>query len=307
MRPTALALLLLALAGPARPDCAGIVLPLMDGADGQPRIAVGLPDGARRFVLDTGAPVSVLRESVVAELGLAHQPINLDAVAGATGRAFQERVVVPQVVLGGAVFDDVGFLIQPRSHAANADMAGLIGADLFARYDLELDYARHRIVLLPQGACRPPGMAALTVEIRRSRHVLVPLVADGQRIAGLLDTGAAESLMKMDAAHRFFGVDPAEAQRLPAGLVAGADGGQMPAYLYGLRTLALGPVTLDRPHLLLITDQTRERHPLVAGAPDAETGLPDFVLGMSALRRLHLIVAYGEGRLYVAEAARGAG
>ncbi|HLY55332.1 MAG TPA: retropepsin-like aspartic protease, partial [Stellaceae bacterium] len=140
---------------PGDPD---ILLQTTDGADGQARIVVGIGGVSRSFILDTGAPLSVLRESVVDELGLQHVPIPLDAISGATGRPFQEGVIVPLVEFGSAQRKDVGFLIEPRSHAANGKQAGLIGANLFGPDDLELDFAHHRIALRAPGSCRPDTM-----------------------------------------------------------------------------------------------------------------------------------------------------
>lgn len=308
-----LAALGLVLAAPAGAGCTGppaAMLATTDGADGQARIAVGLPDRARPFVLDTGAPVSALRESIAAELGLPHQPIALDQISGATGRPFQERVTVPAVTLGGLTLHDVPFLILPRSHAADATMAGLIGADLFAAYDLELDFARHRLAFWPAGSCRPPDMASLPIEVGRSEHVTVPLALDGAAMDGLIDTGAAQSLLRLDAAHRLFGLDAPSGRTPQIGEVLGADGGRIPAYGYPFATLTLGAVRLAHPVILLIPDETRRVHHPLVGADGQlhipEDGLPDFILGMPALRQLHLIIAYRERRLYVAAVPPGA-
>jgi hypothetical protein len=299
---------LLALAVPAAAECPGITLQTVNGSDSQPRILVGLPDGDRRFILDTGAPMSTLRESVVEALHLPHLPMPLDVASGVTGRPFQERTLVAHLDLGGIGIDNVGFLIEPRSHAEDPERAGLIGADLFARFDLDLELGVGRIRLLAPGSCRPSGMVPVEVQVQPSRHVLVPFVLDGVRVTGLLDSGASRSILLFDAAHRMFGLDPSGPGIRQIGEVTGADGGRMPAYAHGFGALVLGPATLDRPDILLVGDETRREHRPLTGADGslppttAETGLPDFILGMSSLRRLHLIMSYRDRVLYVAPA-----
>lgn len=69
--------------------------------------------------------------------------------------------------------------------------------------------------------------------------------------------------------------------------------------------MEIGGVTIDNPVLLLLPD-------LVANAGHrtrpgslirVENGLPDVLLGMNVLRRLHLYIAYKESRLYITEGA----
>jgi predicted aspartyl protease len=302
-----LATALLEIGTAASAECEGTTIASTRGADGLPRVTARLLDRDFPFVLDTGAPVSAIRESVVEILQLPHRPIRLDAVSGVTGRPFQERVVVPHVQLGATVVDDVSFLIEPRSHASDDGPVGLIGADLFARFDLELDLAADRIRLLAPGSCRPPEMTAVPATILPSRHIVLDVVLDGQRLSGLLDTGATRSLLKLDAAHRLFGLDPGSPTVRQIGEILGADGGRMPAYGHPFAALGLGGTILDRPDILLFADQTQREHKPLATAEgnpvEAEAGLPDLVLGLPVLRRLHLIVAYRDRLLYVAPAS----
>ena len=308
MRPrlAGAALLLVAWAASAAattcPHDPDILLQTTDGADGQARIAVGIGGVPRNFIFDTGAPLSVLRESVVDELGLQHVPIPLDAISGATGRPFQEGAIVPLVELGSAQRKDVGFLIEPRSHAENDKQAGLIGANLFGADDLELDFAHHRIALRAPGSCRPDTMPGLPLTVTPSRHVLVRVLLDGQGVKALIDTGAAQSILLVEAAHRLYGIDPS---LLPhAGEIIGADGGRIAAYARPFGTLAMGSIVLNNPPVVIVPDQThRMRRPLSGTAGlDEDAGLPDLVLGMPILRRLHLIIAYRDATLYVAQA-----
>ncbi len=299
--------LALAAAGAAA-DCPAVaVLTTTDGADGQPRITVAIDGGDRLFVLDTGAPAGVLRESVAEELGLARKPIPLNAVTGVGGRPFEEQTVVPKVGLGGLTLTDVAFLIQPRSHAAEPDMAGLIGADLFSRYDLDLDLRHHRIALLAPGTCRPGGMASMALTVLPSHHVIAAVGLDGTRIDALIDSGASQSIMTLDAARRFFGIDPEAGGGRPVGEIVAADGGRVPAYVHLFRSLSLGSVALGDVPVVLMGDETKRMHrPLSDGdgklAAGGGGGLPDFILGMTQLRRLHLIIAYADRMLYVADA-----
>jgi len=303
-------LLWLALSSAARADncppkpLASVVLSL--GPNGIPIVPVELNGTGKLLMLDTGAPLSVLREAVVEQLGLPRFSIPLDMIKGVGGRPFEQRAVAETVRFGEVEQRSISFLIEPRSHAPDPDNAGLIGADLFSRYDLALDFPGHRLSLFQRGACppaSPPGdklVVQMAIRVLPSAHVLIPVALDGKLVEALLDTGASNSVLTLDAAHRLFGIDQNAPDVARIGEIIGADGGRVPAYARRFKTLALGTITLNNPTLELMPNETNRIHHVIrAGSADAdEQGIPDLILGMDQLRALSLYIAYGDKILY---------
>jgi predicted aspartyl protease len=288
---------------PPRP-LASVVLSL--GPNGIPIVPVELNGTGKLLMLDTGAPLSVLREAVVEQLGLPRFSIPLDMIKGVGGRPFEQRAVAEMVRFGEVEQRSISFLIEPRSHAPDPDNAGLVGADMFSRYDLALDFPGHRLSLFQRGSCPPalPSgdrlMVQMAIRVLPSGHVLVPVALDGKLVEALLDTGASNSVLTLDAAHRLFGVDENSPGLARIGEIIGADGGRLPAYARHFKTLALGTIKLNNPTLELMPNETNRIHRVIRpGSADAdEQGIPDLILGMDQLHALSLYIAYGDRVLY---------
>lgn len=276
-----------------------------DGIHGELLVPADVDGQQLTFILDTGAPTAVMREGVAEQLGLQRSPIPLNMATGIGGRPFQESAVAHTVGLGGLKVSPVGFLLEPASHAADPVSAGLIGAELFRRYDLDLDLPHHRIRLYAPGDCRPAGMTALRANMTPGGHVLVDLQLDGERVTALIDTGASASVVTLDAAHRLWGLSTQTPGVMRIGQILGADGGRLDAYGYDFKGLVVGDIAIPHPSIVLMQDETRRMHHVLTDRPpqaEAE-GLPELTLGLPQIRQLRLLIAYRDGVVY---AARGA-
>jgi predicted aspartyl protease len=96
-----------------------------------------------------------------------------------------------------------------------------------------------------------------------------------------LDTGSTISLINMQAAASL-GIYPASPQ-----LSLVRDTGQYRLYAYPFQTMEIGPVSVKYPRIAIASDS------FFPGLGS------DLVLGMDALRQMHLTIAYGERRLYI--------
>jgi predicted aspartyl protease len=292
-----------------RPAVASTVALDLD-ASGLARVPVEIDGTHRLLLVDTGSPVSVLRENVVEALGLERFPIPLDMVAGIGGRPFQERAVAHTVTFGQIHAPNVSYLVEPLTHAGVADAAdGIIGADQFSGFDVELDFPARRMILYRRGTCPPEFTGPKTIVVLHVRlapgaHIMLPVTLDGQAVEALLDTGASTSVLTLEAAHRLFGLAPGSAGMVRAGEIQGADGGRVTAYARRFSRLAVGAITLPSPVLALMEDETRRVHRVApAGVSGAPEFMPDLILGMDQMRRLRLYIAYGAKTVYVGQGA----
>lgn len=174
---------------------------------------------------------------------------------------------------------------------------GLLGPDLFAGDDVEIDFYQGKFNVFRHNKCagevvywtRSP-YAALSMVLDKDSHIIAYAQLDGKPVKVGFDTGAANSVMSLEAAERLFGWG-AQDPRLKAMATIRINNG-LPGTLYTFPFAALDfdGLTVQNPQIALIPSRN-----FVAGrAPDV-----DIVMGMSVLRQLHLYIDYKEHNLYL--------
>lgn len=254
------------LAGPAlacqRTRVAEVPLRLVEGYPLVPALLMGQPVS---LLLDTGAQGMLVTPAMADALGL---PLNgLTRVFG-TGGSQQARVVrLPGLRLGGAAMTEqlAPVLPLPIDLAVSPPLAGLLGASLLARFDLDLDVPGGRMVLWAPGDCPPPGGTTLPLEVSRAGEAFVPVRVNGQPMLALLDTGSRATILSQAAAKRLGIAMPSSANTAP-----GVDGNPIPIGHTRVRLrlgdepeadvpVSVAPLQLDRGDMLLGLDQLGRR------------------------------------------------
>jgi hypothetical protein len=106
-----------------------------------------------------------------------------------------------------------------------------------------------------------------------------------------VDTGAPYTTMSLETAERIFHIDSKSPDLKP---VKSNDGKSIFGYTYPFKTLSLGGLTVNNPHVILVPDATS----VYLGG----NTVPNVLLGFSILSKLHLYIAYGEHNLYITPA-----
>ena len=108
------------------------------------------------------------------------------------------------------------------------------------------------------------------------------MTLDGHRVQAMLDTGAAQTALSMDAAERIFGLKTRAAS-------------------HRFKTLSFEGVTINNPEIALADNITRAPMSQMGKLPstDMKRDAPDLLLGMSTLKQLHVYIAYKEEMLYI--------
>ncbi len=121
-----------ALAGicPGKPAAA---LPTTEDKFGQSIIQIGIGGNNRPFILDTGAPVSTVRESIVEEMHLQRSSIPLTARIRRRRPAVSGKHRDRYGDGGSSHAQRRAVLVEPRTHANGEGSVCLIGATLFGR------------------------------------------------------------------------------------------------------------------------------------------------------------------------------
>lgn len=252
-------------------------------------VSVSIDGVPASLLLDTGAEAGLITPDAALRLGLPLDPTRQTRIEG-TGGAGE---VIPHVVLPGLAIGNltvpahsvpVGPL--PAVPRITPPVAGLLGADILAGFDVEIDARRGRFALhRVTGACAAlVPWAHETVPLRRSGdRLVVGAVLDGHPLDALLDTGALSVVLDTAAAERL-GVSAAALARDPGGVSGGVDMREMVFHWHRFASLAIGDVVIRDP--VITVTPVREQTPMLLGA--------------SWFATRHVWLSYATGRMFVA-------
>lgn len=249
-------------------------------------------DGApATLVLDTGAEHTILLASFVDRIHLARDFRHATMIRGmgsamATASARPEEIVLDHVTM-----DRWPVIVGSFS---TGDLPGgvpdgLLGADILAHFDVDIDVPHGRVTLYPAcpGALPPWTEPYVSLQGRLVRgRFLIPVQLNGVTIQVAVDTGAEYSLVSTRAAQAA-GVTPAMLARDPPAALAVVGPDQLTARVHRFREISLGAEAYPNPVL-----------PVIAFPSPAMDGL----LGMNYLRRNRIWLSYASGQVFVARA-----
>ncbi len=223
--------------------------------DFRPKIFVQamLPDGTPGvFMVDTGADISAISEEVAERLGLIVER-DWGVVEGLGGHSSLHHTVVSQVRVGDAVFNNLDFAVDvpnvPKQYGL-IPIDGILGANVWSRFVLEIDYPRDVMKLHRPGTWRAPRDSAKLFFDGSSIFTRVLLEAesgDTSDVVLQVDTGAADVLLFGASAFPYSG--PALGAPWTEGLeavmgIGGADTMPPSAYQRTTRRIPLAKVVI---------------------------------------------------------------
>jgi predicted aspartyl protease len=294
-------------------------IPMKPIVGGAPGIDVQIADTRRILLVDTGGVFSAVTKRTVRELKLKPTQSNV-AMTNVRGQKSDQAVRLPSIALGTLRQEGAYFQVDPAPD--NPDdknpepFAGTLGPDLLQKFDADFDFAGHKLNLISPDHCEgkvvywtAPAVAIVPMHVAQFGHILFPMTLDGKRINVLLDTGASNTTMNLDVARRIFNVDVNAPDVRNVGEITG--GYTANVYLRRFKTLEVDGVVVTEPLITLLPNMmgpapARRTGSLTRDTDDAQ-GLPDLILGMSVLSKLHVYIAYKESKLYLSAGAPVAG
>lgn len=238
---------------------AEIPLRLIDGYPIVPATLAGQPVS---FVLDTGAQAMLVTPETAKALAL---PLKgLTQVFGTGGSQSARVVGLPGLRLGGAAMPDLSapMIALPVALDVTPPIAGLLGASLLSRFDLEFDAPGGRMALWIPGGCPMPAGTITAIEVSPAGEAFMPVRINGQPLLALIDTGSRATILGDKAARRLGLKVFLSLHKAP-----GIDGAPVPIGATETVRLGLGnepaqqaavsvaPLQLDRGDMLLGLDQ----------------------------------------------------
>ena len=278
------------------PPEAGDGLPVLM-RDGHPLVPVGVNGRMVPFLLDTGASHTSLVAGSVAALGLRQDMLRKSRARGIGGESEAQNVLLARFQVGRR---ELRSLTVPVTQTQGSRFVGILGMDFLRVSEVELDFPARRVVLHDARTCTGPSAAAsgwtgshetLPLTITPEGLLVVRVVANGQPMRALFDTGASATVMRQGVAGSA-GVPEAVLARPADGWARG-----------------IGPATpWVRRHLLpelRIGEEVLRDVPV--GIVETSWNLPfDVVLGMDYMAPRRFWISYARQRLHVWTSGAGA-
>jgi predicted aspartyl protease len=270
---------------------------MLDDGDGHIGVTAQIGGKSQLMIVDTGGATSTISSSVAHDLNLSIGGTLLGRDIDILGHATIGMVTVPSLVLGHARFNDVQLAVacadDPLIGKGNAQ--GLLAPDILASFDVDFDFRHGEMQFLDQNHCAgkipywAPMYASVPFDFDRNGHILAGMTLDGKPLSVTIDTGAPTSVMSLVTAARLFDLNAQSPGVAPVGSPAETPDQQ--SFTYRFKSLSVGGLEIRNPQVALVPDNfSRESH--------GRLKLPDLILGLRELARLHLYIAYREKTLY---------
>jgi hypothetical protein len=321
------AIIVIGLANPAVPTLAQECGPLkivasVDLASSPDERAVFVPvmlqDQKKLLLLDTGGMIGELTPATVSALGLESHKTSGVRLYDVKGNFVDHETVVPNFAIGTLTGHNVDFMVGPDDlFKGNDEIAGILGPGILRYYDVAMDFAGKKLVLLSQDHCegkviywRADAVAVVPMQVTRvNGHIVVPVTLDGHALDAIIDTGASTSTLNQTVAEGDFKLND------KTGMTAigrmGDRAGSL-VYRHTFTSLSFEGLAVANPVLDIVPDlqgsQMERPPPIGTRIPDRsiEQKMPDLLIGMDILRHLHVYIAYREQKLYLTPASTAA-
>lgn len=220
---------------------------------------VQINDKPAILLVDTGADRSMVTETAASRLDLTRNPNRLTRLEGIGGTTTNWEAKTDTIVFGGGKVRNFGLTVGrfAQDQIAGRRLDGLLGVDILAAFDVEIDPGRGEVTLYTARPCEdalPPWkgdfLAVHTTGEARGR-ILVPITLDGVNDLAILDTGAQASSVSEDLALRT-GLTRQELARDPVGRSHGASANVVEARLHRFHTLQIGKTVIRDPVMVVL-------------------------------------------------------
>ena len=286
-------------------------IPIQYEAGGRPTIPVTVNGRTAQFLVDTGGAFSTINQSLVDELKLRTEKLpERMRVTFINGSRVTQLAMTNSFGIGRLNVGTYGLGIQPFAMTPGVD--GLLAPEFLHVFDVEFDFAAGKIDIFSQKHCEghvvhwthdmpailsfeptkenPFDLAdrSLAMRVGKNWHINVQGTLDGQDVDVMIDTGASTSYMALEEAKK---VIPSDRQGDIKQISPPGGDPDNAVYTYPFKTLNLGGVVVNNPVV-------RMRPNKIKFATRAELH-PGMLLGMDALSKLHIYIAYKEEKLYL--------
>jgi hypothetical protein len=283
---------------------------LEESPNGHLLVPVTIEAARALMLLDTDTRYSTLTEAAVERLALQTRSGSFVATT-LTGKTYIPKIATAkELSIGSAKFKTREFHVPLTSNISitaardysNAQIVGVIGMDVLANVDIELDVANRKMNLYSQDHC--PDHVVYWSKVYNSVPIHLytrgsafyfPMELDGKKIEAGLSTWQSTTTLSTDVTRKLYNFDshsPDVESEIDAA-------GKPIAHYRAMQLDAVGFKVVNA-HITLIDPRIGNCHlgtRFGAAAYDCE-GSPPLTLGLDVLTKLHIYVATKEKVLY---------
>jgi len=268
---------------------------LLTHTNGTVSVPVKFGDQPGQMLVDTGAVMSVITDTLAIRQRLMGFTLGRGRFELMGGVKMTTLAQVPRFSLGNMDAGGAMLLVAPYT-AIGRDISGILGVDIMAHYDVELDFAAAKFRLFARGHCpqhvvywtRDP-IAAVPFTRDADNHMRIEITLDGKPMLAAVDTGAERSTMTMDDFEEIFGYQAKrDLKTIEQVSVNGTE--RTTIYRFPFQAMTFEGIQVQNPNIDIL-DGDR-----------FDPGEPKLILGIETLRQLHMFIANGEQRLYLTSA-----
>lgn len=277
--------------GPAAPGCTlarAASVPLRDARNFM-LAPVSLDGQPLDFIVDTGAETSTVTPHAAAALHLPPDTRHASLLLGIAGPFRAPNVLVRSFAVGDVVRSDQSLSVgrMPHFPSGQPPVSGLLGADVLAGYDVDLDLPHGRMALYTPRDCSGfvPWRNAVAVPLARTRSglVFVDVIVNGSTVRALLDTGARTTLLAREAAANL-GITQSQLAGDPHRIGIGIGMGNVDVRQHRFASLGL-PGAIE--------------HNTIANVAEIKLPGVQMLLGADYLGARRVWISYSTGRLFL--------
>lgn len=289
----------LAAAAPAAPSVPAncqmarfATLPITTQRDGRISVPVTLQGLPASFLVDTGGISATMSYQIIKDMG--RTPQDADRwLGGVGGSLLNTFIFVDDFSIGRLKGTKLPVYVDPRISGMGVD--GTLSPDMMHNFDVDIDFAHSTLNLFSADHCpgravywTQTGFIAIPIDVAPNGHIRFPVQVDGKTIMAMMDTGAVNSVMSLDAAKALGITADSPDLKLKRTLGFNKD---LREFSYPFKTLDLDGISVKNPHITIMSND------LLKGFGK------DMILGIGMLRRLHVYIAYKEKMIYLTPAA----
>jgi hypothetical protein len=264
--------------------------------------------GSRAFmILNTAYPFSSVTENAASRLALQIHRIPFGAEVRFGKKPIEKVATAKGFSLGNVQFNSADFMIISNDtfgpNPGDAQVIGILGMDVFAHIDVELDVANRKMNLFSQDHC--PGRAVYwsktydSVPIRFGQlgEFYFPMELEGKKLETTLASGNSSTTLSTDATKKLYNFDShssdVETETDAAGRTT-AHYRAMKLSGEGIQIVNARITLIDRPQ----NDRCHLGSRSGAAAYEDCLGIHPLQLGRNVLTKLHIYIATKEKVLY---------
>ena len=267
---------------------------------GHPIAEVSL-DGSKplRFIIDTAASSTSVLPKLRAAMPGSMKAGGSQSLSGAAGQTQIETLTLGRMTVDGRSFDGLKAFALPPSSVDDLGVDGVLGADVIARYTIELDMPRRtwRMTEAPTPAMMKGMLPPVPIALDEALTPRLAVHVDGTPIPAILDTGAKGSIMNWAAA-RLLGLTPGSSGLVKASAVKGVTVHGTPSVIATFRELRIGAARKPKVSLR-IADLP------VFGSLGFADGKPAMIVGIDMLADRRFVIDHPGKRLFLSKTTGG--